>query len=105
MKRVVLCFLGIALAIFLSACAGPTRVEKHFGKSFKQARFNQILDPEAERNLDPVTGIDGKAAEAGIKKYWKSFEGSHAGPQSFGPGGTQVVDKPIEGGYGSGFNK
>jgi len=105
MKKAVFFILTVAVAVGLLACAGPTRVEKHFGKSVKQARLNQILDPEAELNLDPVTGMDGKAAEAGIKKYWKSFEG-HGGAQSFGQGGSQVVDKPIEsGGYGSGYNK
>lgn len=105
MRRIGFCMLGIALALFLLACAGPTRVEKHFGKSFKQAQLNQILDPEAERNLEPVVGLDGKAAQAGIGKYRKSFEGSQVGAPSFGPGGTQVLDKPIESGYGSGCNK
>ncbi len=103
MRRVVVCFLIIALAIFLSACAAPTRVEKHFGKSVKQAQVNQVLDPEAELNLDPVTGMDGKAAQAGIEKYRMSFDGSHAAapPPAFLNPGTQVGN-PTQ---GSGYSK
>ena len=109
MRRAAVCILCIVLTIFLiSACAGPTRVDKNYGKSFKQARVNQILDPEAEKNLEPVTGLDGKAAKAGIEKYRMTFEGSRAGGQPSVPSvevGTQV-GRPIEGGgYGSGYSK
>lgn len=101
MRRAVRWILCIALAVFLiSACAGPTRVDKNFGRSVKQARVNQILNPEAEKNLEPVTGLDGKAAKAGIEKYRMSFEGSREGHQPLLQPGAQVVDKPIEaGGY------
>ncbi len=101
MRSATICILCIALTIFLiSACAGPTRVEKNFGKSYKQAVGNQILDPEAEKNLEPVTGFDGKAAQSSIEKYRKNFEQSRENSQPiFQIGtGTQVVDKPITGG-------
>ncbi len=91
MKRAVLCILSIDLAIFLiSACAGPTRVEKNYGKSYRQAVANQTLDPEAEKNLEPVTGLDGKAAQAGMEKYRKSFEPSREVPQTLIQTETQV---------------
>ena len=112
MRRAVICILCIVLTIFLiSACAGPTRLDKDYGRSVKQARINQTLDPEAEKNLEPVTGFDGKAAQITIEKYRKSFEGSRVSGQPLAQTGTQVVDKPIEGGgfgsggYGSGGNK
>jgi hypothetical protein len=106
MRRAVICILCIVLTIFLiSACAGPTRVDKNYGRSFKQARLNQILDPEAEKNLEPVTGLDGKAAKAGIEKYRMTFEPSHEVPQTSIQTGTQV-GKGVEGsGYGSGYSK
>lgn len=86
-----MCILCVVLTIFLiSACAGPTRVEKHFGKSFKQARLSQILDPEAERNLEPVTGLDGRASQAGIERYRKSFDPVVEVPQTIIQTGTQV---------------
>lgn len=91
MRRTAVCILCMVLAIFLlSACAGPTRVEKHFGKSFKQARVNQILDPAAEKNLEPVTGQDGKAAQASIERYRKTFEPIREVPQTLIQTGTQV---------------
>ncbi len=99
MRRTVIFILCIALTIFLiSACAGPTRVEKNFGKSYKQALTNQILDPEAGKNLEPVTGMDGKAAQSSIEKYRKTFEQSRENSQPIVQTGTQVVDKPITGG-------
>jgi len=82
MRRATLCIFCTVLTIFLiSACAGPTRVDKGYGRSVKQARINQVLDPDAEKNLEPVTGMDGKAAQASIEKYRKAFEGSREAPQ------------------------
>ena len=106
MRRATLCVLSTTLALFLiSSCAQPSRVDKNYGKSVKQALVNQILDPEAERNLEPVTGLDGKAGQASIGKYRKTFEQPREGTQP-GQTGTQVVDRPIEGGgYGSGYSK
>ncbi len=70
-------FLLIGLAgIFLISvgCAGPSRLEMDYGTSFKLAKFNQILNPEAEKNLEPVTGFDGPAAKNTLDKYQKDFE-------------------------------
>ena len=70
-------FLLVGLVgIFLISvsCAGPSRVEMDYGTSFKLAKFNQILNPEAEKNLEPVTGLNGKAAQATMEKYQKDFE-------------------------------
>ncbi len=75
MRKAALYILSTILASFLiSACAHPSRVDKNYGRSVKQALVNQILVPEGERNLEPVTGLDGKAAQASIEKYRKMFE-------------------------------
>ncbi len=104
MRSVAFCILSITLSFSLiSACSGPTRLEKNFGKSVEQARLNQTLNPEAQKNLEPVTGLDGKAAQKSIERYQKSFEQARDGSQPYAQTqtGTQVVDKPIEGGgYG-----
>lgn len=76
-------FLLIGLAgIFLISvgCAGPSRLEMDYGTSFKLAKFNQILNPEAEKNLEPVTGFDGPAAKNTLDKYQKDFEKPTAPP-------------------------
>ena len=51
-----------------------------YGTSYKLAKFNQTLDPDAEKNLEPVEGIDGQAAEKIMEKYQKSFERPHRPP-------------------------
>lgn len=68
-------FIGFVALFFISVgCAGPSRLEMDFGTSFKLTQSNQILDPEAEKNIEPVTGFDGGAAQAAIEKYRKDFE-------------------------------
>lgn len=44
-----------------------------FGDAYRQAKANQILNPEAARNLDPVEGFEGRAAEKVMQKYVDSF--------------------------------
>jgi hypothetical protein len=55
-------------------CCGPTRVELDHGTSYKLAKYGQILNPEAEKNLEPVTGLEGPTTEIIMDKYRKSFE-------------------------------
>lgn len=64
----------VGIFLISVSCAGPSRVEMDYGTSFKLAKFNQILNPEAEKNLEPVTGFDGGAAQATIDRYKKGFE-------------------------------
>jgi hypothetical protein len=65
---------SIVLFLTLTSCVGPSRLEIDYGTSHKLATFNQILDPEAEKNLEPVTGFDGNAARRVVEKYQKDFE-------------------------------
>ena len=69
----------IALAISLG-CAGntaqrETMLDKHWGSSFESAKYNQILNPDAGKNLDPVVGLDGPAAGQTLDKYRGEFKG------------------------------
>jgi len=69
----------IALAISLG-CAGntaqrETMLDKHWGKSFESMKYNQILNPDAGKNLDPVVGLDGQAAEQVMDRYREDFKG------------------------------
>ncbi len=76
-------FLLIGMAgIFLLvvSCAGPSRVEMDYGTSHKLAKFNQTLNPQAEKNLEPVTGEDGRTAEAAIERYRKGFQEKSEAP-------------------------
>jgi hypothetical protein len=88
-------YLLIALSVifFISACTGPKRLEIDYGNSVNLSKSNQILDPNAQENLEPVTGMDGMAAQTSIDRYRKNFEQSPKNSQySFnmgGPGGSQ----------------
>jgi hypothetical protein len=67
-------FVGI-MAMILTGCAtGPTRLEADYGTSYNFAKIQQILNPAAEKNLEPVYGFNGRAAEATIARYREMFE-------------------------------
>ena len=60
-----------ALSI-LSGCA-PTRLERNWGVSYEAQKENQIENPDAEMNLEPVEGLDGQAAVHTMDNYRKGF--------------------------------
>lgn len=70
---------GIAALIIisflsLSGCAQrQSRVESFHGTSYELAKFNQIINLDAENNLAPVDTLDGKAADNLVDTYQKSF--------------------------------
>jgi len=76
MLKKSIAFMGLAgIIICMSGCSGtPSRLEAHYGESFRQAKSNQILDPDACKNLEPQEGLDGQAAEKVIDRYRKTFE-------------------------------
>ena len=69
-------FLLLSIAIWMVALVGcaQSRLERDYGTSHKLAIYNQTLNPDAERNLAPVEGMDGKAAQATMDRYEKGFE-------------------------------
>jgi hypothetical protein len=67
--------IGFAALFFIAVgCAGPSRLEMDFGNSANLAKSNQMLNPEAGQNIEPVSGLDGEAAQATLEKYRKDFE-------------------------------
>ena len=67
-------YAAIVICLFLSACAGPSRLAMDYGTSYQLNKFNQMANPEAEKNLAPVTGMNGRAAQLTMEKYQKGFE-------------------------------
>jgi len=74
--RKYMLFIGIIAVFSLAAgCAWQeSRVAMDYGTSYQLQKYNQTLNPEAEKNLAPVKGMDGKAAENVAERYKKSFE-------------------------------
>ena len=69
------CVIGLAVILVVSlGCAGPSRLDMDYGTSYKLARFNQTLDPDAAKNLEPVKGFDAVSAWKALEKYHKDFE-------------------------------
>jgi len=73
MKKFSILAVAITAMMAFGGCA-PSKVEMDYGTSYKLAKYNQILNPDAEKNLKPVEGMDGKAANAAVEKYQKGFE-------------------------------
>lgn len=72
-------FVLSALLVILTVSMGyaemqKSRLELDYGTSAKLAKFNQILNPDADKNLEPVSGLNGNAAQENMKKYVKGFE-------------------------------
>ncbi|QCQ22965.1 hypothetical protein [Desulfoglaeba alkanexedens] len=73
MRQGLILILG--LLILAGGCtACPSRLELASGASFQSQKFNQILDPEAGRNLKPVESLDSEATEIALEKYRESFK-------------------------------
>jgi len=74
MERRCVILVGFIILFLFSLSCAPSRLEMDYGTSFKLMRLNQTFDPDAEKDNEPVTGLDGKAAQASIEKYRKDFE-------------------------------
>ena len=81
------------LFCLLAACSTTTpNYDKRFGDAVREAKLKMTINPEAGKNPDPVTGMDGKAAREGIIVYQDSFKAP--------PPVANVIN--IGGGVGSG---
>ena len=67
--------IGLIAALSIcSGCAGTPVLDRYWGDSLEAAKSNQIKNPEAEENLEPVTGLDGQVAtELVLGNYGKLF--------------------------------
>ena len=52
---------------------GTPNMDKHWGEAYETAKANQVLNPAAENNLEPVEGMDGVSAEKQIDTYHKGI--------------------------------
>ena len=79
-KTIALAMFCATLALFAgcSSTGSPLREEtlldKNWGRSVETAKYNQTLNPDAGKDLTPVEGLSGKAAENSVEKYENSFK-------------------------------
>lgn len=60
----------------LSACttvSTTSRIDEQLGDSLRMLKAQQIVNPDASANPDPVKGLDGKAARAALENYQESL--------------------------------
>ncbi|MCC7600345.1 pilus assembly protein [Janthinobacterium sp. FW305-129] len=67
----LLCVLLASIAA--SGCATTPRLDSNFGRSVGLLRAQQVINPQAGLNRDPVAGLDGKSAAAAYQAYEKTF--------------------------------
>jgi hypothetical protein len=53
---------------------GETALDKNWGRSYETAKYNQMVNPNAGKNLEPVVGLGGVATENTVNKYDQSFK-------------------------------
>jgi hypothetical protein len=62
------------------SCSGTTPthketlLEQNWARSYETVNYIQLLNPDAEKNLEPVVGLDGSASDSNVDKYRKSFK-------------------------------
>ena len=65
---------GAAMASLLAGCSSTPYLDSRFGEAVDMALAQQTINQQASQNMDPVTGLDGKAAQEAIGRYHDSFK-------------------------------
>ena len=67
---------GITVSVMLVGCVGmeTARIDADFGTSYQLAKANQMLNPDAYKNLEPVTGLSAEVTKRVTDKYAQGFE-------------------------------
>ena len=79
-KRTIALTIACAMLALSAGCSssGPvyeeTLLDKNWGRSVETAKYNQILNPDAGKDLTPVEGLSGKAVDNSVQKYENSFK-------------------------------
>ena len=82
----------LALLLATAGCVSQSPyLDSRFGESVTVLKAQQIINPEASRNTDPVYGMDGRAARSAYDKYQKSYRVPEPQPNPFiiGIGGAR----------------
>jgi hypothetical protein len=68
--------IAICSLVLAAGCAHTVtpQYDMRFGDAVREANLAMTIDPDAGRRGDDVRGIDGRAAQEGIKRYHDSFK-------------------------------
>lgn len=89
--RILSSLLCTLLAVAASGCQSLSpQLDSQFGQAVTLMQRQQVINPQAASNTNPVLGLDGRAARSGYAQYQKSFAAPEPQPQAFtiGIGGS-----------------
>jgi hypothetical protein len=67
--------IAVSIVLLLFAGCAYNTLETNWGSSYEAAKTNQIANPEASENLDPVVGLDGELAAENMETYRQGCQG------------------------------
>jgi len=73
MKRITRIVIFLLPMLVLILGCGPTRLEMDYGTSYQLQKYSQTQNPQAAKNMAPVEGLNGQAAQNAVEKYQKGF--------------------------------
>ena len=81
LKRLFLVCAGTLLA---TGCVQRAPfLESQMGQSLSLIKAQQVINPNASSNADPVAGLDAKAAKSAQDRYEQSFKAPQPQPNAF----------------------
>jgi hypothetical protein len=78
MTRMNGALMVLGLCAIVGGCA-PTTLGENWGTAYQTMKANQVSNPAAGEQLDPVVGQDGRVAATAMEAYRKGFEKPDAG--------------------------
>jgi hypothetical protein len=84
-KTIAMAFV-LSMALAAAGCSRlpvnqETMLDRNWGRSYEAQKFNQIADPYAWQNTEPVVGVDGKIGERNVRIYQEGTKKEPAAPQ------------------------
>ena len=67
LRKIALMILATMTITGMTGCA--SLLDDNWGRSYETARYNQTLDPAAERNPAVVEGLDGPSSQRVLENY------------------------------------
>ena len=81
-RFITISVIALAFLIGISGCQGgnisvqdETVLEKNWGRSFELMKYNQMVNPDAGKTVEPTPDLDGVAADNAVENYRDSYTG------------------------------
>jgi hypothetical protein len=78
----------LLVAVLASGCGTTSHYDARFGDAVRQARLAMTIHPDAGKNGDDATGIDGRSAKEATTRYQDSFKEPPPATNVINIGGT-----------------